>query len=73
MVPSNLDVLLRDLPKNVHQVDTLYLATDEAHATTLHELARRWHANSVRRCPPGPLPGFAGWSQHGVVLRLWWD
>lgn len=73
MVSANPDIQLRDLPLGVNQIDTLYIATNEAHIAALEDLAGRWLAASVERCRPGPGLGFGGWMMEDVVLRLLWD
>lgn len=58
MVSANLDVQLRDLPLEVCQLDTLYIATDEPHVAAIEDLARRWLVASIERCRPGSVLGF---------------
>lgn len=65
-------LVLRDLPDDVMQMDTMFLLTDETRVHKLEDLVREWEPDELDQrhspdlgCYPPP-PGV-------VVLRAWWD
>ena len=74
---GNEGILLRDLPKGIHNVDTLYILTDKRRVKKLLEVVEGWEYDNIYMLEGEEAMSFLGfWSSEGtdkVVVVLWWD
>ena len=69
-------ILLRDIPEDIHNIDTLYVTTTKENLAKLILLANTWCADEIDEVPreeAKELMGHMGLSFSQTLLRVWWD
>ena len=72
MMPTG--VTLRDIPKGINNVDTLYILTDKKRLSKLKEVAKNWDYDLFEVVEEIEALLFLGQStEDEVVVVIWWD
>jgi hypothetical protein len=68
---------LRDLERNVWNVDTLYILPKEDMEEDLEQLVSTWNADEIDWLPTDTISRLMGGQTHPLpvsgILRVWWD